>query len=382
MKRFLFLMNVVLFSVFWFNPAFAQKTIYDAKYPAKFPEASKYTKVSVLPFRGHDGEIFASALSGKLQSALFDGSNYFELKSLDGLNYTPPKGGAAAASTETAKAITIGNKLGVQAVIVGEIISDALSHNIYTEQRTRCVQSGKKLFSACEQSENYAVQCRKTTMNFSVVPRMIVLSNSRVVYSETVSFQDYYDQCNGELKAKPEDVTLESLGCSLISIFGGCKSNQDPDAARKKIPVSTDEALKQAIHEQAAEYIRNSVAPFNYKTQVEFMSKASDLPKDQQKLFATASAYAKANRLDRACSDWEAMGKGLETGSINLLYNLGVCQEALVPEDPASAREYFSKADRMNTNPTSEVGKLLNKALERTLKMVDRQKGIKNLKKL
>lgn len=353
------------------SPSLAQKTTYDAKYPAKFPEASKYTKVAILPFRGTDGEVFSIALAGTLQSALFDGSNYFEVKTLDGLNYTAPKGGAAAASTETSKAITLGQKLGVQAVVVGEVVGAAFTRTDYTEQRTRCAQGGKK-FLSCDVSENYTVQCKKTTLNYSVVPRMIAINNSRVVYSETVSVQDYYDQCNGELKSKPEDTSWKDIGCSFVAIFGGCKTNNDPDAVRKKIPVSTDEGLIAAVREKVAEDIRRSVAPFNFKTKVEFMSKAPDLPKDLQKKFASASEFAKANRLDRACSDWESMGKGLETGSISLLYNLGVCQEALVPEDPAAALAYFVKADQS----TSKPDKLINKALDRARKMLDRQKGI------
>lgn len=353
-------------------PVLAQKATYDAKYPARFPEASKYTKIAVLPFRGNDGEVFASALAGTLQSAVFDGANYFEVKTLDGLNYAAPKNNAAVVAAETARAITAGQKLGVQAVLVGEVVGAALTHADYTEERSRCAQPGKK-FLSCERSENYTVQCRKTTLNYSVVPRMIAVANSKVVYSETVSVQDYYDQCNGELKSKPEDTaSFAEIGCSFAAIFGGCKKSNDPDGARKKVPVSTDEGLLAAVREKVSENIRRSVAPFNFLTEVEFMSKAPDLPKDLQKKFASASEFAKANRLDRACSDWETMGKGLETGSISLLYNLGVCQEVLVPEEPASALAYFVKADQYTTKPD----KLINKAMERMKKMIDRQKGI------
>jgi hypothetical protein len=302
---------------------------------------------------------------------VFDGKNYFDLKTLDGLNYAPPSGKAATPNAEIAAAIRAGQKLGVEAVFVGEIISAAISRADYTEQRQVCIDKGNKIIG-CNTMGNVTVQCRKTTVNYSAVPRLIAVGTSKVVYSETVSEEDYFDQCNGELKSKPGETTWADVGCSLAAIFGGCKKNDDPDAVKKKAPVSTEEGLIVSVREKVAESIRRSVAPFNFKVDVEFKTEARELPKALQAKFKSAAEFAKANRLDRACSDWEAMGTGLETGSVSLLYNLGVCQEVLVPEDPASARAYFVKADQYLEKPD----KLINKALERTAKMVDRQKKI------
>ena len=100
---------------------------------------------------------------------------------------------------------------------------------------------------------------------------------------------------------------------------------------------------------------------------------ALNMPKPAQITFESGTPFIKADRLDRACSIWEVMESDPTAAtSISLLYNLGVCQEALVPENPSAALEYYVKADQLTIKPD----KLVSAALLRAKEMVENQKKI------
>lgn len=367
-------------------PAQAQKVEYDARFPARSREAAKLTSLAVLPFRGTDGSAFTSAMVGALQSSTLDGKPYFNIKTLEGMNYTPPpppapapkrrgRGRAQAASTgdagpasEVATGVRLGRQLGVSAVYIGEVASAALSRRNYTETESVCQnQSDGK----CRMTQ-VTVPCTDTTINYSVTPRVIDVATGQIVYSRTVAKSGNYILCNGKVKFQG---TLADAGSNLVRSIGGMfkrtkKTNPNEVDAEKEI--STDEALLTKVRAEVADAIRYDVSPYNFKVTVEFKQRAPELSKDDQAKFRSASEFAKAKRLDRACSDWESMNTPANGGSINLLFNLGVCQEVLVPEDPTSALNFLVKADSLTTRPDA----MINKALERVRKMADAQTEI------
>ncbi len=364
--------------------ALAQKVEYDARFPAKNREAAKLTSLAVLPFRGVEGEAFTSALVGALRSSTLDGRPYFEVKTLEGMNYTPPaptppprtkgrKGAAPVAvvgpSSEVASAVRLGQRLGVSAIYTGEVTGAVISRRNFTQTKSVCKKNSE---GKCDMVQ-VPVACVDTTINYSVTPRIINVATGQIVYSRTVAKSGNYILCDGQVQFQGTVAdAVSNFGKTLGDMFKRTTKKNPNEADSEENQISTDAGLLTSVRSEVADAIRYDVSPYNFKIVVEFKQRAPELSKEDQVKFRSASEFAKAKRLDRACSDWESMNTPANTGSINLLFNLGVCQEVLVPEDPTTALNFLAKADALTTRPDP----MINKALERVRKMVDGQTEI------
>lgn len=336
---------------------------YEGRFPAKYPEASKLTEVAVLPFTGADGPAFTSALAAELQSATLDGQQLFSVKTPDGLTGKPKAG--AKTSSEAAIAIRWGQNLGVKAVYIGEVTSAKITKTNRTEQRTTCAEPDG-LFK-CKRQETKNITCTRVVVDYSVTPRAINVATGAVVYSEIVSDQGSYDICDGRpvpVNASLAD-TWQTLKSSWHTLTGPSTANAPTDEY-------TEESLLLRVRTRVAEKVRRQVAPYNAVVMVTFKKKAPELSKADQARFKSGVDFSQAGRLDRACSIWEMMNSGGAANSVSLLYNLGVCQEALLPDDPNAALEYYAKADQLLSKPD----KLVSDAYLRTKRMVEAQRSI------
>ena len=364
------------------RPVTAQKIDYDARFPARNREAAKLTSVAVLPFRGTDGNAFTSAMVGALQSSTLDGKPYFNVKTLEGMNYTPPApvavkgkgrgrggGGTSNPASEVAAAVRFGQRLGVTAIYTGEVIGAVVSRRNYTETKPVCdLQSNGK----CTMRQA-PVSCVDTTMNYSVTPRIINVATGQVVYSRAIVRDGNYVLCDGKVRFQGTVAdAVTGVGKTFRNMFKRTVKKNPSEADSDDKEISTDAALLTKVRSEAADAIRYDVSPYNFVLAVEFKQRAPELNKDDQLKFRNASEYAKTKRLDRACSDWEGLNTTSNSGSISLLFNLGVCQEVLVPEEPISAINFLVKADSLTSRPDP----MINKALERIRKMADAQTEI------
>jgi hypothetical protein len=50
--------------------------------------------------------------------------------------------------------------------------------------------------------------------------------------------------------------------------------------------------------------------------------------------------------------------------SVTLNYNIGVCSEALLPDDPSKAFEYYNQADQLLKSPNKMVSAALARSRE------------------
>ncbi len=121
-----------------------------------------------------------------------------------------------------------------------------------------------------------------------------------------------------------------------------------------KVVVATPEQLLTKLRSDAAIAAiaaRGHLTPTTTKIKVVFKDQARDLGKDDPAQFRSAVQFVRANRLDRACGIFETMLTPDKAKSVTLLYDLGACQEALEPDRPETALEYYNKADQQTTAP-------------------------------
>ena len=329
------------------SPARAfEDATYKGRFPAEFYEAGRLRSVAVVPFSGPDGANLTKTLATELKAVQLNGDPWFTVKTADGTEADPVRAGQA---------------LGVKGVYTGTVITAKLTRTDRTEQSGDCDDTGK-----CKKSDGPPITCTRVVLDYQVNARIIDVTTKAQVYAKTHNAGAGYDICNGK---KKEVEVVEDKGAAVrFAEWLTGKKKVDDCAVR-----CTDEGLYERARASVADAIIKDVAPRNESVSVEFKRRASELPKPQQVVFESGTPFIKAGRLDRACSIWEVLSsEPAAATSISLLYNLGVCQEVLVPENPGAALEYYVKADQLTIKPD----KLVSAALLRAQTMVENQKKI------
>ncbi|MBC7505385.1 MAG: hypothetical protein H7267_06640, partial [Sandarakinorhabdus sp.] len=251
-------------------------------------------------------------------------------------------------------------KLDVKGVYNGSVTLAKVTRTDRQEQSNECADGND-----CKQKVVRTITCTRVVLDYAVNARIVNVATKANVYAKTHVAQDGYDICNG----KGQEIVVKENKGWAVSFAEKLTGTPKKDGFVMEF---NDEALYQRVRLNIAQKIRKDVAPFNQDVTVEFKRRASELPKPDQVTFESAIPFSKAGRLDRACSIWELMETGAAATSVSLLYNLGACQEALVPENPSAALEYYVKADQLLSKPD----KLVTEALLRAKKMVDGQRNI------
>lgn len=331
----------------------AKKVRYNARFKAKYTNVVGNGPIGVINFSGSDGDNFAAALTSQLQSANLDGAPIFEVKTLDSMNY---RSSGTISRAEVAAAIRLGQKLRVKTVFTGTVTSVAVNSTNFTREEQVCAESAG--FLKCKRYQTNSIPCTKVLGTYAVAPRAINVATGSVMYSEAVSSQGEYTTCNGQVQA--------TGGPSFFGLFGSGGATPASTAA------SPDVLLNQ-LRESAAESIRRHVAPYNLTVEVKLKEKAAGLSKPDNVQFENAVKFASAGRMDRACGMFEALQTDANKANVVLLYNLGICQEVLLPDEPAAALAYYSKADQLLSKPDD----LISEAFLRMKAMVGQSRAIR-----
>jgi hypothetical protein len=331
----------------------AKKVRYNARFKAKYGMVAERGPVGVINFNGPDGGNFSAALASQLQSADLDGALIFSVKTLDSMNY---RRAGDISKAEVAAAIRLGQKLGVKTVFTGTVTSASVNSTSFTREEQVCVDSAG-LFK-CKRYETKRIPCTKVLGQYSVAPLAIAVPTGSILYSETVTAQGEYTTCNGQIQA--------SGGPSFFGLFGG-------GGAQTASVSASPEALLNKLRYDVAGGIRRHVGNYNLTLEIKLKEKASGLSKPDNTQFENAVKFASAGRMDRACGMFEALRTDANKANVTLLYNLGICQEVLLPDEPSAALEYYTKADQLLSKPDD----LISEAFLRMKAMVAQSRGIR-----
>lgn len=307
----------------------AKPVKYPARFPAKNVAASQLRTIAILPFEGQDGAEFTHALTVALETAMLDQQPHFTVKSVDSdlTDTLSSKKGARGGEGDTAKAVRIGRRLGVQGVYLGRVTAaEVAMANYQTPVKTK--------------DETTYRTCVKLLGQYGVLLKLVRTDTGAIVYSDTITQAESFNRCGG-------DGTLSgSIANAITDAIFKKKSND---------VLQTPEGMRNKMRSDAASKVRTLVAPFNKDLEIEFKRANKDIAKEQRELFGNAIAFADAGRLDRACSMFETMMTDANVNNVTLLFNMGACQEALLPDEPASALQYYAKADQLLAKPDKAV---------------------------
>ncbi|WP_439545049.1 hypothetical protein [Sandarakinorhabdus sp.] len=337
----------------WYPAAAQQKINYDMQVAPRYPAVAAMRSIGVLPFNGRDGASFTASLAGRLQSAVMDGRPTFDLRTMDSLNFRSTE---VISKSEMATAIRNGQKLGVRVVFTGTVTEASVRQTPFTKEVTRCVGGG--LGTKCNNVTSN-VACQRVTGQYSVVPQAIRVDNGSILFSETVTRQGQYEQC-------------ADGGGAAIDFVGMIFGRKD---ATPRSTATTPEALLLELREDAAEVTKRLVSPYSMTVEVKIKNGTSGLVKTDNEVFKNAVEFAKGGRMDRACAMFDGLNSPANAQNVGLLYNLGVCQEVLLPDDPAAALAYYAKADGLLSKPD----KLISEAYLRSKQLVANSRNVSRL---
>jgi hypothetical protein len=297
--------------------------------PPKSPAAAALKRVAVLPFEGPYGAEITPQFESVLTQAGVNGELYYQVvdrRTLDNaihelnMKYT--------GLMDPRNAARLGRFLNIDAIYTGTIIVPPIQSQTYTEPRTECtaVKDPNKLISKCTSTRNYTVNCTRKMAQFSMLPRLVKVETAQIVYQPTLTASREGASCQD---SSPGDGEGQLLGMAATEVFQKLKEDLTPHVVSESLKLKTNtEGLPPASVEQ----------------------------------FNGAYAFAKADRMDRACEIWNRMADA-GTNSLAIMYNSAACNEYSGNIDQALAA--YKRIDASLTAPDADVNTAIRRMNER-----------------
>lgn len=308
----------------------------EVKRPALYTDAANVKKVAVVHFNGPSGDFVAARLEASLASAKVNGRPFFDVTSGQaraqqvGLRHS-----SRATGFDKEAARQLGRSLGVDGVYGGDVITNGVVSQTYSEKRSKPTGcSGKGIVQKCTGSVEYSVTCVKRIANVSISVRLVEVSTGRTPYSNTHTGEYSDTGCEGVLVASEQELLERALGTAI-------------------------------------DKIRRDVAPVEEKIAVKFQLSPKRLDGQKRETFTKALEWIKAGDAVKGCQIWEQL---LSEGARDpyLLFNLAVCDEANNKLEAAEAK--LQEAKNMSSDPDA----VIIAAHKKYQKMIQERDAIKN----
>ena len=224
--------------------------------------------------------------------------------------------------------VEIGNLIGAQAIISGNVGRVTSQDSYFYEGRSRCAD--KK----CKELVCYKVQCKKRVVGLSAELRMVDISQGDIIYADTMNRSATYKHCSDDRRALPSrEMAAQDLAESIANSF---------------------------IYKLTPHY-RNFRVALLEDPDLDYNDK-------QEKLLEVSLAYIEQGRFDKAEQFLVELIDSTDSQSYVAFYNLGVVKEA--EGNYAEAKEYYENADNLMVEPVEEI----NAAVIRINSLIEKRK--------
>lgn len=302
--------------------------------PAKYHEAAKLKRISVLPFDGPMGNQVRADIEALLLTILVNDEQYFSIIERNAIDkiFLEQSLQLSGAVNETT-AVEIGKLAGVQGIVMGTVTQSTIEENPYSVEKSKCISKGKN--GKCKEWQQYRVNCRERNAYFSFTPKFIDVATGEIAASEALSGHVSHETCS--------------------------------DSGR---PLKSRQELLAEAKKYALEKLGKLVAPYNEDFEIKLLIKDdSKVPPEAKKNINDGVKWAKAGRVDRACEFWNE-ASNLHPYGYAIYYLLGVCSE--LSGDLDKALSYYEKADTNASSPVDEI----SEAIGRITISIEKQKKI------
>ncbi len=311
MKKTILLFTTTLF-IFLMSGC-AQKVSMRALEPAEIDRAAATKKIAVANFSND-----SIGLSGKIEAKLarfrIDNKSYFTIVSRNDFNKIVEEQkiqNSGLVDQETV--VEIGNLIGAQAIISGNVGRATAQDSYFYEKRSRCAD--KK----CKELIYYKVRCMKRVVGLSAELRMVDISQGDIIYADTMNRSRTFTHCSDDSRALPSrEMAAQDLAESIANNF---------------------------IYKLTPHY-RNFRVVLLEDPDLDYNDK-------QEQLLEVSLKYIEQGRFDKAEKFLIDLIDSTGSQSYVAFYNLGVVKEA--QGNYAEAKEYYANADNLMVEPIQEI---------------------------
>lgn len=297
----------------------SQRVEINALAPAKVPSIAQARRIAVMPFKndrvGLSGEITALLSNQKVNS-----KPYFTVLNRQSLNQVIAEQKFQSSQLiDTKTATKIGELIGAQALVTGDIGIQNASSRRYYQNRQQCLDFSKN-GSRCLLWRFYTVTCHVTKATILANINIVSVQTGSIIYSNSLTKNYSADSCarrypffvNRRVLSKAQALNMLSLTIAREFV-----SDLTPHYIHFKVKLLDD-------------------------IKIDTTDKQSDALKD-------ALLFIKANRLHKARTILQRLLFELHGKSYVVAYDLGVVDEAL--GKLKDAQELYMQADNLVNKP-------------------------------
>ena len=291
----------------------AQKVKIKALEPAQIDRATHTKKIAVVDFK-YDRVGLASKIESNLANYKIDAKAFFTMVSRSDIsNVIREQKLQNSGLVDTKDIVDVGNFIGAQAIISGNVGRITSSDSHFYEKRTECLD--KK----CKEYRRYEVRCTKRLISLSADIKMVDVAKGDIIFADSISKARKYKHCIDDSRALPS---------------------------------------KETVAQKFAQYIANDfthkLSPHYRYFEVELLEDADlDYTDSQKKLLKSALKYIEHQRLDKAERLLTKLVDSTMQQSYVAFYNLGVVKES--QGDYKKAQKYYHQADSLTIEPVESV---------------------------
>jgi curli biogenesis system outer membrane secretion channel CsgG len=285
--------------------------------PAAIDRAAQTKSIAVTPFsRDRVG------LSGKIESALsnkwLDGKRYFTVISRGDVQKILDEQRLQNSGLFNEKtSVQVGELLGAQALISGDVTTASASDSNYYATRTRCADK------SCSKVYEYAVPCTKRLITLAADIRMVDVEKGDIIYADTLSYSNAWDHCSDRQGVLPSrEQGLNYLADRMSSVF-----------TQKLTP----------------HYVSYSVELLD--------DPDTDYSDAQEKTLENALEYIRHGRYHKAEALLSNLLESTHERSYVAAYDLGVVKE--VQGDLSAAQQLYKLADSLTQEPNDAIDRAM-----------------------
>jgi len=316
MKLFVSLLFLLFF--IFFN-ACTQRVQIKALEPAQIDRISQTKKLAVFDFN-NDQVGLSRKIEAKLAGFRINGKKYFTIVSRTDLNMIIKEQKLQNSGlVNEEKSVQVGELIGAEAIISGNVRSPTKQDSCYYESRVRCAD--KK----CKKLISYNVRCMKRIVGLSAEIRTVDVSKGDIIFADTFSKTKIYKHCSDDSRALP----------------------------------STTIAA-QNLAQEIANQFTYKLTPHYRIFYVDLLDEPDlDYTDQQKELLKYALEYIKQTRYDKAEELLMRLIDATDAKSYVAFYNLGVIKEAQGKYE--EAKEYYEHADHLMIEPIEEINEAVNR---------------------
>ena len=311
MKKTILLLTTTLF--IFLMVGCAQKVNVRALEPAEIDRAAATKKIAVANF-SNDRVGLSGKIEAKLARFKIDNKSYFTIVSRNDFNRIVEEQkiqNSGLVDQETV--VDIGNLIGAQAIISGNVGKATAQDSYFYVRRSRCAD--KK----CKNLIYYKVRCKKRIVGLSAELRMVDISQGDIIYADTMNRSKTYTHCADDSRAIP-----------------------------------SREMVAQDLAESIANNFIYKLTPHYRNFRVVLLEEGDlDYSDEQEKLLEVSLTYIEQGRLDKAEQFLIQLIDSTDSQSYVAFYNLGVVKEA--GGNYLEAKEYYENADNLMVEPVEEI---------------------------